>query len=211
MNCSTPGFPILHCLPEFAQTYVHWINDAIQPFHPLLSLYPPALNLSQLQSLSNESALQSSSQSIGSSASVSVLPVNIQGWFPLGLTDLISLLFQGHSKVFSSTTIWNCRSFGAQPSLWSNSHICTFLRGLLIRIPLILLINLRKINNFMILNYSIHKHGNSFFSDLLSYSSKKFFSFFLYKFSWTLIVRLNPRHCRVIAINEWDLFFYYNF
>ena len=159
MNCSTPGFPILHCLPEFAQTYVHWVNDAIQPFHPLLSLSPPALNLSQPQSLSNESALQSSSQSIGSSASVSVLPVNIQGWFLLGLTGLITLLSKGHSKVFSSTTVWNCQSFGAQTSLWSNSHICTFFRGLLIRIPLILLINLRKIHNFMILNYSIHKHG----------------------------------------------------
>ena len=55
MNCSTPGFPILHCLPEFAQTYVHWVGDAIQPSHPLLPPSSPALNLSQHQS--SESAL----------------------------------------------------------------------------------------------------------------------------------------------------------
>ena len=47
MDCSTSGFPVLHCLPEFAQTPVHWDGDAIQPPHPLLSLSPPAFNLSQ--------------------------------------------------------------------------------------------------------------------------------------------------------------------
>ena len=63
-------------------------------------------------------------QSIGASASASVLPMNIQGWFPLGLTSLISLLCKGLSRVFSRTTIWKHQFFGAQPSLWSNSHIC---------------------------------------------------------------------------------------
>ena len=52
-----PGFPVLHYLPEFAQTHVHWINDAIQPFQPLLCPSPPALNLSQHQAFSSESAL----------------------------------------------------------------------------------------------------------------------------------------------------------
>ena len=61
-------------------------------------------------------------QSIGVSALASVLPMNIQGWFPLGLTDLISLLSKGHSRVFSSTKIWKHQLFGAHPSLWSNSH-----------------------------------------------------------------------------------------
>ena len=56
-------------------------------------------------------------------ASASVLPMNIQGWFPSGLTGLISLLFKGLSRVFSTTTIWRHQFFGAQPSLWSNSHI----------------------------------------------------------------------------------------
>ena len=64
----------------------------------------------------------SGGQSIGASASASVLPMNIQGWFPLGLTGFISLLLKGLSRVFPNTTIWNYRFFGAQPSLWSSSH-----------------------------------------------------------------------------------------
>ena len=59
-------------------------------------------------------------------ASTSVLPMSIQGWFPLGLTGLISLLSKGLSRVFSSTTVRKYQFFGAQP-LWSNSHICTWL------------------------------------------------------------------------------------
>ena len=51
MNCSTLGFPIIHYLPEFAQTRVHWVNDTIQPSHPLPPLSPPALHLSQHQGL----------------------------------------------------------------------------------------------------------------------------------------------------------------
>ena len=64
-------------------------------------------------------------QSIG--ALVSVLLMNIQGWFPLGLTDLISLLSKGLSRVFSSTTLSKHQFFSTQPSLWSNSHIRTWL------------------------------------------------------------------------------------
>ena len=51
MDCSTPGFPVLHCLLEFAQAHVHWVGDTIQPSHPLLSPSPPALSLSQHQGL----------------------------------------------------------------------------------------------------------------------------------------------------------------
>ena len=68
----------------------------------------------------------SSSQSIGASDSASVLPMNIQGWFPLGLTGLISLQPKGLSRVFSSITIWKHQFFD---SLRSNSHICTWLLG----------------------------------------------------------------------------------
>ena len=64
----------------------------------------------------------SGSQSIGVSASASVLPMNILGWFPLGVTGLISLQSSGLSRVLSSTTSQMHQSFGAQPSLWSNSH-----------------------------------------------------------------------------------------
>ena len=69
----------------------------------------------------------SGGQSIGASASASVLPMNIQGRFPLGLTGLISLQSKELSRVFSSTTVWNCQFFGAQPSFRSNSHIRTWL------------------------------------------------------------------------------------
>ena len=70
---------------------------------------------------------ESGSQSTGASASASVLPINFQNWFPLGLTGLISLLFKGLLRVFSSTTIRKYQCFTAQPFLWSNSHIHTWL------------------------------------------------------------------------------------
>ena len=60
-------------------------------------------------------------------ASASVLPVNIQGWFPLGLTGLISLLYKGLSRVFSSTAVWKHQLFSTQPCLWYNSHIHSWL------------------------------------------------------------------------------------
>ena len=64
----------------------------------------------------------SGGQNVGRSASASVLPMNIQGWFPLGLTGLISLQSKGLSRVFSSTTVQMHQFFSAQPSLWYNSH-----------------------------------------------------------------------------------------
>ena len=69
----------------------------------------------------------SGGQTIGVSASASVLPMNIQGWFPLGLTNLISWLSKELSRVFSNITIWKHQFYRAQPSLWSNSHIHTWL------------------------------------------------------------------------------------
>ena len=65
-------------------------------------------------------------QSIGASASASVLPMNIQGWFSLGFTGLTSLESKGLTRVFSSTTIQKSQFFDAQDSLWSNSHTCTW-------------------------------------------------------------------------------------
>ena len=69
----------------------------------------------------------SGGQSFGVSASASVLPMNIQGWFPLGLIGWITLLSKGLSRVFSNTTVQKHQSFGTQPSLWSNSYIHTTL------------------------------------------------------------------------------------
>ena len=66
----------------------------------------------------------SGGQIIGASASAPVLPMNIQGWFPLGLTGLISLQSKGLSRVFSSTMVQKHQFFSAQPYLWSNSHPC---------------------------------------------------------------------------------------
>ena len=118
------GFPVLHHLPEFAQILVHWVDDAIQLSHPLspLLLLPSIFPSSRMSWL-----FGSGGQSIGTSASASVLPMNIQDWFPLGLTGLICLQSKGLSRVFFNNTVWKHQFFGAQPSLWSNSHIHTWL------------------------------------------------------------------------------------
>ena len=104
MDCSTPGFPVLHHLPELVQTYVHWVGDAIQLFHPLSSPFPPALNLSQHQGLSQwVSSLHQVAKVTAVSASASVLPMNIQDWFPSGLTGWISLQSKGHKSLLHSS------------------------------------------------------------------------------------------------------------
>ena len=111
-DCSTPGFPVLHCLLKLAETHVHWVSDVIQQSHPLLSPSSSALNLSHHQGLFqwvgplNKMArvleLQLQHQS--------VLPMNIQVLFHLGLTTLISLRSKGLSRVFSNTTVQNINS-----------------------------------------------------------------------------------------------------
>ena len=84
------------------------------PLFLLPSVFP------SIRVFSNESALHIRWQA-------PVSPKNIQNWFPLGLTDLISLQFKGFSRVFSGTTIWKHQFCSTQPSLWSSSHICTWL------------------------------------------------------------------------------------
>ena len=98
-----------------------------QPPYSLLHPSLPALNLSQHQGLSQSQCFTWGGPITGPSASTSVLPVDIQGWFPLGWTSLISLQSTGLSRVFSSTTVQRHQIFGTQSSLWSNSHICTWL------------------------------------------------------------------------------------
>ena len=114
MNCSTPGLPVHHQLPEFTQTHVHWVGDAIQPCHPLLllpSIFP------SIRVFSKESVLRISGQSIGVSASASVLPMNIHDWSLLGWTGWISSQCKGLSRVFSNTTVQKHQFFGTQLSL----------------------------------------------------------------------------------------------
>ena len=146
MDCSTPGFPVLHYLLEFAQTHVHWVSDITQSSHPLSPPSPTEI-FPSIKVFSNELTLcirwpefwsfsfsispsnkylglisfkidwfdlltlqgilksfpvsqlfASSGQSFGASVSASVLPMNIQDWFPLGWTGLISLVFKGLFK-----------------------------------------------------------------------------------------------------------------
>ena len=126
MDSSVPGLPVHHQLPELTQTHVHRVGDAIQPSH-LSSPSPPTFNLSQHQGLFQW--VHSSHQVakiLGVSPSASVLPMNIQDWFPLGWTGWISLQSKGLSRVFSNTTVQKHQFFSAQLSSQSNSHIHTW-------------------------------------------------------------------------------------
>ena len=124
MDYSMPGFPVLHYLLDFDQTHDHWYGDASQPSHPVFPFFSCPQSFRASRSFPMSQLFTSGGQSIRTSASV--LPMNIQGWFPLGLTGLISLLSKGLPRVNSSTTFWKHKFFGTQP-LWSNSHIHTWL------------------------------------------------------------------------------------
>jgi len=99
------------------------ISSSVIPFSSCPQSFPASGSFTMSQFFA------SGGQSVGASASASVLPMNIQGWFPLELTGLISLLPKGLSRVFSTTTIAKHQFFGAQLSLWSSSHIHIGLLG----------------------------------------------------------------------------------
>ena len=120
MDYSMPGLPVHHQLLELAQTHVHHVGDAIQPSHPLLSPSPPTFKLSQHQGLFQWISSSHQVESIG--ASVSVLPMNIQDWSPLGWTGWISLQSKGLSRVFSNTTVQKYQFFGAQLFMAQHSY-----------------------------------------------------------------------------------------
>ena len=126
MNRSTPGLSVHHQLPEFTQTYVHWVGDAIQPPHPVVpfSSWPQSFPASKSFPMSQLFAW--GGQSIGVSALASFLPKKSQDWSPLGWTGWISLQSKGLSRVFSNTTVQKHQFFGTQPSSQSNSHIHTW-------------------------------------------------------------------------------------
>ena len=110
------SFPLSRwCHPTF--------SSSVSPFSSCPQSFPASRSFPRSQ------LFASSGQSIGASALASVLPLNIQGWFPLGLTRWISLLSKGLSRDFSSTTVQKHQFFGAQPSFWSNSNIRTWLLG----------------------------------------------------------------------------------
>ena len=120
----------LPCLSWFPRVFsnsclLNWrchptISSSITPFSSCPQSFPAS------GSFPMRWLFTSGSQSIGALASASVLPMNIQGWFPLGLTGLISLLSKGLSRVFS-TTVRKHQFFSVQPSLRSNSHISLYI------------------------------------------------------------------------------------
>ena len=123
MNCSMPGFLVHHQLLELLK----FMSIAlVMPPNHLFLCCPP----SRVQSFSASGSFPvscffaSGGQGIGVSASV--LPMNSQGWFPFGLTGLISFQSKGLRRVFSSITVWKHWFFCTQP-LWSNSHILLWL------------------------------------------------------------------------------------
>ena len=123
MDCSTPGFPCPSPTPGACSNSCplsRWCHPAISssviPFSSCLQSFPAS------GSFQMSHFFASGGQNIGVSASASVLPMNIQDWFPLGLTGWISLLPKGLSRVFSNTPIQKHQFFSAQLSLWSNSH-----------------------------------------------------------------------------------------
>ena len=128
MDCSMPGLPFHHQLPEFTQTHVHWVSDAIHPSLPL-----PCPFSSHLQSFPASGSFpvsqffSSGGQSTGVSALASVLLMGIQDWFPLGWIGWISLQSKGLSRLFSNIAVQKHQFFGTQLSLQSTSHIHTWL------------------------------------------------------------------------------------
>ena len=101
------------------------ISSSVIPFSSCLQSFPASGSFPMIW------LFASGGQSTRPSASASVLPMNIQGWFPLGLISLIAVQSKGLSRVFSSTAVQKHQFFSTQPSLWSSSHICTWLLGLL--------------------------------------------------------------------------------
>ena len=120
MDCSMPGFSVHHQLPELAQTHGHWVGDAIQPSHPLLSPSSSAFNLPSIRVFSSESVLRMRWPKYWS-FSFSISPSReYPGLIPLSLTDWISLLSKGISRVFSSTTVRKHQFFSIQLSYRPN-------------------------------------------------------------------------------------------
>ena len=128
MNCSTPGLPVHHQLPEFTQTnpcpLSQWCHSTIPSSVVPFPSCPQSLPASKSFSMSQLFAW--GGQSIGVSASASVLPMNNQYWSPLGWSGWISLQSKGLSRVFSNTTVQKHQFFSTQLSSQSNSHIHTW-------------------------------------------------------------------------------------
>ena len=134
LDGSMPGsstiLQYLHCPPLSPRVCSNscslswWCYLTISPFVAPFSFCLPSFPASG--SIPMGHLFLSGDQSVRASTLASVL-MNIQGWFPLGLNGMISLQSKEPSRVFSKTTVWKHQFFGTQPSLWSNSHIHTWL------------------------------------------------------------------------------------
>ena len=119
--CPSPS-PRVHTNPCPSSWWCHpIISSSVVPFSSRLQSFPASGSFPMSQFFTSDG------QSIGVSASTSVLPMNIQDWFPLGVTGLISLQSKGLSRVFFNTTVQNHQFFGTQFSLYSDSRIHTWL------------------------------------------------------------------------------------
>ena len=126
MDCSTPGLPVFHHLLKLKFMSIKLVMPSNYLICCCSLLLPPSF-FPSIRSLFQWVGLFISGQSIGASVSASVLSVDIQGWFPLGLTGLISLQSKRLWRVFSSTSVGKHQFFGARPSPLPSSHICTWL------------------------------------------------------------------------------------
>ena len=122
LPCPSPPWSLLKLMSICQWCYLT-ISSSVIPFFSHHQSFPA------LGSFPVGQLFVSGGQSIGVSASASVLSINIQDWFPLGWTGWFSLQFKGLSRVFSNITVQKHQFFGTQPSLWSNSHIHTWLLG----------------------------------------------------------------------------------
>ena len=126
MHHSTPGFPVHHQLPKLAQSHVHRLDDAMQPSHPLSSPSPPAFNRSHHQGLFHWVSSHIRWPKIGVLASASVLPMNIQGWCPLGWPGWISV--QSWQQILKSSFSNNgglTRTQVSRQPVGAPSHRCS--------------------------------------------------------------------------------------
>ena len=123
MDCSMPGLPVSHHLPESTKH----MSIELMMFSKHLILCRPFSSC--LQSFPASGSFQMSQFFVSGGASASVLPMNIPGWFPLGLTGWISLQSKGLPRVLSNTTVQKHQFFSIQPSLWSNSHFLYMTTG----------------------------------------------------------------------------------
>ena len=115
------SFAISQSLLKFMYTESVMLSNHLIPFSSGTQSFPAS------GSFLESHCFASGGQSIGALALASILPMNIQGWFPSGLTDLISFVSKGLSRVFSNTTVQKHQFFSAKSSLWSNSYIHTWL------------------------------------------------------------------------------------